>query len=85
MRKLAIAVAWIALGVSNSGFVNANLQHRFDDSEDYKCKSYRSDLAFSVGWSALFSPIAIVLTPFVTGFYEYGWRLQPRVECEVRQ
>ena len=81
MRKLKWLLMWLILGILNSGFVNADLEHEFDFISDKNCRNYRHDLSFAIGWSVLLGPLGAAVTPFTTGFYEHGWRLLPREDC----
>jgi hypothetical protein len=75
--------AWVLIGIANSGFVNAGEEHQFDFIADKRCERYRFDLAWSIGWSVFAGPIGAAMTPFMTGFYEHGWRLSRRADCEI--
>ena len=77
---LAVAV-WVTMGITNAGFVLADVEHWPASVGSYRCKEYRSDLGFSIGWSMF--PFVPVITPFATGFYEHGWTLRPRPECSL--
>ncbi len=60
--KYKIAIVWFFMWAVTWPAV-------FADQLGYSC---RHDLAFSIGWS-LFPP-AWILAPFVTGFYEHGFK-----------
>ncbi len=83
-RKIWLGiVAWIAIGIINAGFVQADLEHALDYMGNKSCGGYRKDLGFSVGWSML--PMTPLATPFMTGFYQHGWRLTPREDCKDKK
>jgi hypothetical protein len=75
-KTLGILVLWAACSFTNAGFVNAHFEQQFSGS----CDFYRGDLASAVGLSMF--PLTWILTPFLTGFYEHGWRLAPSEECQ---
>lgn len=77
MRKwVAILLIYVGLVTANTGFLNSHFEYYFYEPV---CKDYRGDLAFSVAISLV--PLTWIITPFMTGFYEHGWRLQRRPEC----
>lgn len=73
-RALILAAClWIGGSVINAGFINANFraQHpRLLDSERWA----RQQCGFALFISSL-TPLAWVVTPFMTGFYYDGWSL----------
>lgn len=79
MRKILIAVLWIALSIGNTGFCVAGTEGMLPGSG---CYMHRKIVGVWLGWSLLFPPITIPLTFFGTGFYEYGWALK-KPNCTV--
>lgn len=64
-------LVYAALVLAFAGFLLADIQRRnkYTNGNRY----YRSDLAASVGLCLI--PITWLFTPFLTGFFEYGWTL----------
>jgi len=40
-------------------------------------KAYREELAFGILFGLVFGPLGAILSFFLSGFMEYGWRLRP--------
>lgn len=80
-NKLMLFALYLASSFMDAGFINAKLEHERGSG---RCDSYREDLAFAVGWS-LFPVAPVILTPFLTGFWEHGWRLSPPPECQNKE
>ena len=80
IRAPFVIAGWLACGIVAGGFLNA--WDRGDDlagggsyalfQSPGKARAFQ---AFSIGMGLLFGPFALVITPFVTGFYQYGWSL----------
>lgn len=65
---ICIMTIWVLLAYINTGFLLAEAQGRFPRiAKEY----YRSDLSFAVFVSCI--PVTWIVTPFMTGFYEFGW------------
>lgn len=75
MKKLAaIAVLWITCGVVAGGATLASF--RGDYPNLYRNPAWaREQCANFIGYSAIFGPVALILSPFNTGFYQHGWTL----------
>lgn len=73
MKYLLYVVLYIGCVIGNTGFLLANL---YDNPRFYviRDKDYRSDLGAAAGISLV--PVTWLMTPFMTGFYEHGWRLR---------
>lgn len=71
---LTIAVFWIACGIFNAGADNAYWRGRFPDL--YTTAVYgRDGCADSLGRGLVFGPVGAIMSPFMTGFFQYGWTL----------
>ena len=64
---IAIAI-WVALYLFTVGTTFAYWQGEFPSN------SHRGHAAFAWGWS-LATPVATLLLPFVSAFWQHGWRL----------
>ena len=77
MVVIAIAVAvmcfWLICSFAAYGFLFAYDQCHFPN---IAAKDRRSDMAFDLGLSLAFGPIVLVMSFFLTGFWEHGWRLK---------
>lgn len=65
---ILLTAAWLFLSWVNAGFLLAYLQGRFPG---IAAEDYRLDVAVSIGISLL--PWMWLFTPFLSGFYAYGW------------
>jgi hypothetical protein len=62
------------------GTLNAHSDGDFDAMlPDWRCTHYRNNLSVCALLSLM--PPMWVISPFLTGFYKYGWRLKPAPEC----
>lgn len=75
MKKLGIGVFCVCAYVWTWGASNAD----YEFYQSPPCNTYRKGLALTSGLSLL--PPAWIVTPFLTGFYEHGWRLRPAPGC----
>ena len=81
MRKVAAFLVIGTLFVWTWGVLNASVQGKYDAGlQNWRCESYRENLGIS-GLFAMMPPLWIA-SPFVTGFYENGWRLSKAPECK---
>lgn len=70
----AIATLWIAGGVVAGGALLASF--RGDYPVLYKNPTWaRNQCASIIGYSVIFGPVALIFSPFNTGFYQHGWTL----------
>ena len=69
-------IAWITCGIIAAGFLNRHSQESFYawDSDGIEL---RETLAKSIGMGLLFGPVALIISPFMTGFFIHGWSLSP--------
>jgi hypothetical protein len=76
MKTGLVMLLLLAVYIWTWGTLNAKMEY---DSSNWHCEEYRSEL----GISALFAflPPIWIASPFITGFYKFGWRLMPRPEC----
>lgn len=65
LRVITVAVLWLTLAYVNAGFFLADFMYAVPDQD------YRQQTAFFIGWSLF--PLAWILCPFMTGFYQHGW------------
>lgn len=74
IRCGAIGIAWVAMGIFDARFINADFRTEFHQlyQSSYHSKRARAN---SLGWGLLSGPFGFVITPFVTGFYGSGWTL----------
>lgn len=74
MRIFYFAVAWIALSVWTAGANYAAMDARYGE---WLCthEEHRQRLGLSLLIGML--PPSWVAEPFLTGFYQYGWRVTP--------
>ncbi len=70
-----VIVGWLSMTVFTAGFLLANVQSIFDDDCALARKMYRTNLGIAFGVALL--PPVWILTPFLTGFWEHGWKLSP--------
>ena len=86
-KKCNIIAMSLALFIWNWGALNADTELSNDsasyyvkpDMHEYICGRYRFDLSMTALFALL--PPMWIASPFVTGFYEYGWRLAPHPLC----
>jgi len=72
MKNILIAVLWIVLAWVNSGFLHANWVYKARGI--YNKSKCIEDQGIELGLDLLLMPVVIVVTPFVTGFYQHGWK-----------
>lgn len=70
---IVVICAWIACGVGTAGITFAYFQ---DSYPTIAKQTRRQDLAFSCFLGGLFGPIGLVISFFLSGFAEHGWRLR---------
>ncbi len=75
MKIELLVIGYLIGWIGTWGAVNASFEYLFDQPHP---RSYREDLDFSCGISLI--PITWFVAPFMTGFYEHGWRLSPRAK-----
>jgi len=74
MKYIPYAVLWVTAAILNAGFLNADFRGRFPaltrnpDWTHHNC-------ADALGINLPVLPVAVVMTPFLTGFYYHGWTL----------
>lgn len=70
---LVLIVAWLLCGVLPYGMTFAQHMREFppDARGTFTCRQH---MAFSMGWSFAGGPITLLITPFVTGFAEDGFK-----------
>jgi hypothetical protein len=67
--------AWAALSVMFTGFFNADFRGNFREFRHYcRAEDGRRNLGVAAFFGAV--PITWVVSPFMTGFYQYGWTLE---------
>lgn len=72
--KVAIIIAWILCGLSAAGAFNASFRAntpKLHQSPMWAAKTQ----AFSIGLSVFGGPLALALSPVLTGGYYAGWTL----------
>lgn len=75
MKTIAIIAAlWIACGLIAGGFFNADHRSRFPELPSTPERA-RETCAMSMGFGLIGGPISLMLSPFLTGFYQYGWTI----------
>lgn len=74
--KSIVCVLAVCLYIWTWGTFFASIQGEFPHTA---CERYRSRLAMAAFFALL--PPMWVMSPFMTGFYRYGWRLKPPEGC----
>lgn len=71
MMIILMIIGWIVCGIFAAGGLFATMQGDFSSDE-----STREDLGVALLIGLAFGPVALVLSIFLSGFYEHGWRLR---------
>lgn len=74
-RLILIGLAvWMTAGYIAAGFLNADLRGSFP--RNYREPAWaRSGCAYATGIGLVGGPVALAVSPFMTGFYQHGWTL----------
>lgn len=85
-NTIITATIWLGCGFLASGFACADFEHCLDFTDGpqpsaFACSKYRQDLGAATGIGLILGPVALAISPFVTGFYPHGWTLRPRPDC----
>jgi len=67
-------LVWLGCGLLAAGAFNA--ENRGEFHENYENSKWaRRGCAHMIGIGLFGGPIALAMSPFVTGFYQHGWTL----------
>lgn len=69
-------VVWLIFSAITAAGLNRDMQYCWGDEVSLARRSYRSDLALSIGCAII--PATWLIGPFITGFYEHGFGFSQR-------
>ena len=74
MNLTALISAWLVCGILTAGAMNASFRGDFPNVYADAVRA-RNRGASSIGYGLMFGPFGLLISPFMTGFYQHGWTL----------